>query len=334
MRALWPSIRHRTPQQVGRRRPLDARGVRAAPLGAKLADETTDDTESFLPESAESTEVVRHPRRRVRRRRDDAGPDRLRARGRADRRGQAEDRRRRREDPDRAGRRDPADRADPKIPFQPGSPPGLVSEDGDVAYTVLTVPTDFDNQGDWGMAVRDIIEEEPVEGLDGPAHRRPRLRRRRRGGLRATRRQAAARDRDPGAGPARRDLPRGAGRAQPADRRLLRLHDRARPSSTCSPSRARPSPRTAPASWSCSCSGWGPTTACLLVSRYREELRRLEDKHEAMQHALRRSGPAILASGLTVTLAMLVLRARRHRQHQAARPGRRDRRLHARWSPG
>ena len=35
------------------------------PLGAKLADETQDDTASFLPESAESTEVVEHPRRRV-----------------------------------------------------------------------------------------------------------------------------------------------------------------------------------------------------------------------------------------------------------------------------
>ena len=30
-----------------------------APLGGKLADETQDDTQSFLPESAESTEVVR-----------------------------------------------------------------------------------------------------------------------------------------------------------------------------------------------------------------------------------------------------------------------------------
>src|SRR5688572_9039671 len=32
--------------------------VALAPLGAKLADETQDDTASFLPESAESTEVV------------------------------------------------------------------------------------------------------------------------------------------------------------------------------------------------------------------------------------------------------------------------------------
>ncbi|HEX6653052.1 MAG TPA: hypothetical protein VF072_09940, partial [Thermoleophilaceae bacterium] len=33
--------------------------VALAPLGAKLSDETVDDTQSFLPKSAESTEVVR-----------------------------------------------------------------------------------------------------------------------------------------------------------------------------------------------------------------------------------------------------------------------------------
>jgi RND superfamily putative drug exporter len=53
--------------------------------------------------------------------------------------------------------------------------------------------------------------------------------------------------------------------------------------------------------------GVGTDYCLLLVSRYREELHRIEDKHEAMQRALARSGPAILASGLTVTLAMLVL---------------------------
>jgi RND superfamily putative drug exporter len=43
------------------------------------------------------------------------------------------------------------------------------------------------------------------------------------------------------------------------------------------------------------------------VSRYREELHGIEDKHEAMQRALRRAGPALLASGCTVICAMLVL---------------------------
>jgi putative drug exporter of the RND superfamily len=53
--------------------------------------------------------------------------------------------------------------------------------------------------------------------------------------------------------------------------------------------------------------GVGTDYCLLLVSRYREELRRFEDKHEAMERALRRAGPAILASGLTVALTMLVL---------------------------
>ena len=53
--------------------------------------------------------------------------------------------------------------------------------------------------------------------------------------------------------------------------------------------------------------GVGTDYCLLLVSRYREELHRIEDKHEAMQRALRRAGPALLASGLTVIAAMLVL---------------------------
>ena len=53
--------------------------------------------------------------------------------------------------------------------------------------------------------------------------------------------------------------------------------------------------------------GAGTDYALLLVSRYREELRRHEDKHEAMRVALRTAGPAILASGLTVILALLTL---------------------------
>ncbi len=53
--------------------------------------------------------------------------------------------------------------------------------------------------------------------------------------------------------------------------------------------------------------GVGTDYALLLVSRYREELRRHEDRHEAMGLALRRAGPAILASGATNICALLVL---------------------------
>ena len=55
--------------------------------------------------------------------------------------------------------------------------------------------------------------------------------------------------------------------------------------------------------------GAGTDYALLLVARYREELRRHEDRHEAMALALHRAGPAVLASGATVVLSMLVLLA-------------------------
>jgi len=55
--------------------------------------------------------------------------------------------------------------------------------------------------------------------------------------------------------------------------------------------------------------GVGTDYALLVVARYREELVRHEDRHEAMAAALRRAGPAILASGGTVALSMLCLLA-------------------------
>lgn len=53
--------------------------------------------------------------------------------------------------------------------------------------------------------------------------------------------------------------------------------------------------------------GAGTDYALLLVARYREELRRVEDRHAAMAHALRTAGPAIVASALTVSIALLAL---------------------------
>lgn len=55
--------------------------------------------------------------------------------------------------------------------------------------------------------------------------------------------------------------------------------------------------------------GAGTDYALLLVARYREELHRHEDRHEAMALALHRAGPAVIASGATVILSMLVLLA-------------------------
>lgn len=53
--------------------------------------------------------------------------------------------------------------------------------------------------------------------------------------------------------------------------------------------------------------GAGTNYALLLIARYREELMICEDRHEAMARALKGAGPAILASGGTVVLALLTL---------------------------
>src|SRR6266571_5010708 len=53
--------------------------------------------------------------------------------------------------------------------------------------------------------------------------------------------------------------------------------------------------------------GAGTDYALLLIARYREELRRHADRHEAMAVALGRGGPAIIASGSTVILSLLCL---------------------------
>ncbi|HEY0002891.1 MAG TPA: MMPL family transporter [Actinoplanes sp.] len=47
--------------------------------------------------------------------------------------------------------------------------------------------------------------------------------------------------------------------------------------------------------------------ALLLIARYREELRRTEDRFAAMRHALRRTAEPVLASGGTVVLSVLTL---------------------------
>jgi RND superfamily putative drug exporter len=53
--------------------------------------------------------------------------------------------------------------------------------------------------------------------------------------------------------------------------------------------------------------GAGTNYALLLIARYREELLVNENRHVAMAQALRGAGPAIIASGTTVTLALLTL---------------------------
>ena len=53
--------------------------------------------------------------------------------------------------------------------------------------------------------------------------------------------------------------------------------------------------------------GAGTDYALLLVSRYREELRHHEDKHDAVRRAMQTAGPAIVASAGTVIAALLCL---------------------------
>ena len=53
--------------------------------------------------------------------------------------------------------------------------------------------------------------------------------------------------------------------------------------------------------------GVGTDYALLLIARYREELHRHEDRHTAMRVALRRSGPAILASAATIAVGLACL---------------------------
>ncbi|MCB0944102.1 MAG: MMPL family transporter, partial [Mycobacterium sp.] len=53
--------------------------------------------------------------------------------------------------------------------------------------------------------------------------------------------------------------------------------------------------------------GAGTNYALLLISRYREELRRTSHHRQALQTAVRHAGPAIVASNATVVLALLTL---------------------------
>jgi putative drug exporter of the RND superfamily len=53
--------------------------------------------------------------------------------------------------------------------------------------------------------------------------------------------------------------------------------------------------------------GAGTNYALLLIARYREELRRVEDRHDAMRRALASAAPPVLASSSTVILALLSL---------------------------
>ena len=276
------------------------------PLGSKLADETRDDTASFLPESAESTRVVELLDSRFPQKETTQGLIVYHRDG-----GLTEaDKAKIAEDADKLAAT-PHDKlplvAPPTQPFGKDGEPvkGLVSQDGSLAYTVLVVPTDFENSSDWGTLVRDTTGSED-NGMD----------------IKLTGDLGFSTD----ASDVFSDI----------DTKLLLatvllvlvllgaiyrsvlvaltplivvffaytiaqgfIYLLAKSGATVS--------SNSTSILIVLMFGVGTDYCLLLVSRLREELRRTEDKHDAMQQALSRSGPAILASGLTVTLAMLVL---------------------------
>jgi putative drug exporter of the RND superfamily len=271
-----------------------------APLGAKLTDETSDETESFLPESAESTKVTQLLNDRFEGGQTVNGiivyqrPGGLEPQ---DKRKIVEDARRAEQQLPLVGR--------PILPFDRRAAAGQVSADGDVAYTVVALPDDFKKLGDWGKELRDITGD-GGNGLSiyvtGDA------------GYNADFEEVfgSVDSRLLGATVLLVLLLLGAIYRSPLiavmplivvfvayslAQGLIYLY--AKSGATVSSSATQ--------ILVVLMFGVGTDYCLLLLSRYREELRRHEDKHEAMSSALRRAGPVLVASGLTVALSMLVL---------------------------
>ena len=274
--------------------------IALSPLAAKLGDATRDETASFLPEDAESTQVQELLKDRFPGGETTIGLIVYKREGgltEADRAKIVRDARR-------------VDDAIPvtqraQVPFTPGAPPGLVSENGEAAYTVVTVPLDFDRVADWGKETRDLVGdgggglevyvtgdlglwadfEEVFGELDtrlllatvvlvlvllGAIYRAPLI----------------------------AIIPIVVvGLAYQVATGFIYLYADAGNNVNSNSTGIL----------IVLMFGVGTDYCLLLVSRYREELHRVEDKHAAMGRALRRAGPALLASGCTVIAAMLVL---------------------------
>ncbi len=279
--------------------------VAMQPLGKKLSNVTTDNTQSFLPGNAESTEVVRKL--------DSDFPSKETSNALvvyqnshgltpANKAKIIADAKRIESEPTRI----PLTRNQPPaVPFTPGAPRFLVARNGQVAYAVYTLPTNYDKLPDWGKAMRDITDSntggmnvylsgdvgfntdahDVFNGLDTKL-------------LLATVILVLVL-----LGAIYRSLLVALSPlvvvflAYTAATGFIYLY--AKSGATVS--------SNSTGIIVVLMFGVGTDYCLLLVSRYREELRRFQDKHEAMQRAVRRAGPAIIASGLTVSLAMLVL---------------------------
>jgi RND superfamily putative drug exporter len=274
------------------------------PIGRKLSDVTSDDTESFLPASAESTEVVRKLDRDFPQGETDTAIVVYKRAGEltaADKQKIAADAQKiQTAGKDKINLVEP-----PAVPFAPGSPPQLVSKNGDVATAIYTTPTDFEKEADWGHAIRDITDTNT-------------------GGMQVF-------------------VTGGVGFSTDANDVFSNIDTKLLLATvllvlvllgaiyrsvlvaltplivvffayTVTQALVYALAKSGATVSSNSTSilivlmfGVGTDYCLLLVSRYREELRRIEDKHDAMGRAVRRAGPAIFASGMTVSLAMLTL---------------------------
>jgi RND superfamily putative drug exporter len=274
------------------------------PLGSKLGDETQDDTTSFLPESAESTEVVKTldedfasgetVQSTIVYHRDGG----LTAADKETIAAQAKEL-------DALPDSELPLTQPPIAPFANGSSAGQVSPDGSLAYTVLTTKTNYDEEADWGKTVRDVTGDE-ADGM----------------GILLTGELGFQADSEEVFGDLDTNLLISTVllvlvllgviyRAVLVALTPLIVVFFAYTAATAFVYLYAKSGATVSSNGTTILVvlmfGVGTDYCLLLVSRYREELRRIEDKHEAMGRALRRTGPTILASGLTVSLAMLTL---------------------------
>jgi RND superfamily putative drug exporter len=275
------------------------------PLGSQLSDATEDETASFLPQSSESTEVVNILDREFSGGETAFGLlvyERDGGLTAADRRviaRQAEEIQRLDERGEIQLTREPA------VPFGPGAPPDLVSPNGDAAYTVLTLPTIYDKAADWGKAVRDVTGER-ADGMR----------------IFLTGDLGFITDSEEVFGDLDANLLLATVvlvlvllgliyRAVLVALTPLFVVFLSYSVATAFVYLYAESGADVTSNGTTILIvlmfGVGTDYSLLLVSRFREELRRIDDKHAAMEHALRRTGPTILASGATVALAMLVL---------------------------
>jgi RND superfamily putative drug exporter len=271
-----------------------------APLGSKLADKTNDRTESFLPKGAESTKVVRLLDKEFPGGQTVTGLIVYKRPGGLT----AADKQRIVADAKAAEAKLPLV-GKPVVPFQPGAPAELVSAKKDLAYTIVSVPDNNDKLADWGKELRRITG-------DGAGGRQ----------VWVTGNLGFNTDFEEVFGSVDTKLLLATvllvlvlllaiyrspvialvpllvvGFAYSVAQGLVYLY--ADSGATVSTNSTQIIVVLL--------FGVGTDYCLLLVSRYREELHRTEDKHEAMANALQRVGPAIFASGTTVMLAMLVL---------------------------